>query len=115
MEKILVMLCRKLNNKTIQCQACSHYCVIAKGKSGICGVRANSNGRLKLLVYGKPCAINIDPIEKKPLYHFLPGTEILSLGTFGCNFGCGFCQNWDISQVSKEKMTEFIMEQETVF
>jgi len=54
------------------------------------------------LVYGRPCAVNIDPIEKKPLYHFLPGTEVLSIGTYGCNFGCGFCQNWDISQLAKK-------------
>jgi len=86
----------------IKCLACCHYCRLAEGKSGLCGVRVNNHGELKLLVYGRPCAVNIDPIEKKPLYHFLPGTEVLSLGTFGCNFSCGFCQNWDISQLTKK-------------
>jgi pyruvate formate lyase activating enzyme len=64
-------------------------------------VRQNIDGELFLLVYDKACAFNIDPIEKKPLFHFLPGTKILSLGTVGCNFGCDFCQNWQISQASK--------------
>lgn len=91
----------KKDKNFIKCLACSHYCTIAEGKAGICGVRENSGGELNLLVYGKPCAVHIDPIEKKPFYHFLPGTKILSLGTFGCNLGCGFCQNWDISQISR--------------
>jgi pyruvate formate lyase activating enzyme len=68
---------------------------------GICGVRQNIDSDLKLLVYGKAISANVDPIEKKPLFHFLPGTEIFSFGTIGCNFGCEFCQNWDISQASK--------------
>ena len=71
------------------------------GKTGICGVRENHNGELMLLVENKPVTVNIDPVEKKPLYHFLPGTPIFSLGTLGCNFHCGFCQNWDISQILK--------------
>lgn len=91
-------LCIKLSGQKIQCQACNHFCVIAPGKRGLCGVRENQNGQLKLLVYGKPIALNLDPIEKKPLYHFLPGTDVFSLGTVGCNFRCDFCQNWDISQ-----------------
>lgn len=95
-------LYKKLDN-FVQCLACSHSCHIAVGKIGLCGVRRNDDGVLNLLVYGKPCVVHVDPIEKKPLYHFLPGTEILSLGTFGCNFHCGFCQNWDISQMTKDK------------
>ncbi|MFA5062081.1 MAG: AmmeMemoRadiSam system radical SAM enzyme [Patescibacteria group bacterium] len=91
----------KKDKNFIKCLACSHYCKIAEGHAGICGVRENQNGELKLLVYGRPCAAHVDPIEKKPFYHFLPGTKILSLGTFGCNLGCGFCQNWDISQISR--------------
>jgi len=86
----------------IKCLACSHYCLIPAKQSGICGVRENDGGKLELLVYGRPCAVHVDPVEKKPLYHFMPGTDILSFGTFGCNFGCGFCQNWDISQVSRK-------------
>ncbi|WP_456433493.1 AmmeMemoRadiSam system radical SAM enzyme [Nitratifractor sp.] len=85
----------------IVCELCRHYCKLKEGQVGICGVNMNDGGRLKTLVYGKVSALNIDPIEKKPLYHFLPGTTALSLGTVGCNFKCPFCQNWQISQ-SKE-------------
>lgn len=94
-------LYNKLKHKTVKCTACSHYCTIAPDKTGVCGVRKNIDGDLFLLVYGWPVAVNIDPIEKKPLYHFLPGTRIFSLGTVGCNFACEFCQNWDISQTTK--------------
>ncbi|MEW5897055.1 MAG: AmmeMemoRadiSam system radical SAM enzyme, partial [Nanoarchaeota archaeon] len=93
-------LFKKEKNK-IRCLACSHKCLIPEGKRGICGVRENINGELQLLVYGKVAAVHVDPIEKKPLYHFLPGTEIYSLGTVGCNFRCSFCQNWQISQERK--------------
>lgn len=91
-------LYKKLKNDLVQCRACAHYCAIKESETGKCGVRQNVAGELQLLVYGQPVAINIDPMEKKPLYHFLPGTKILSLGTFGCNFKCAFCQNWDMSQ-----------------
>lgn len=89
---------KKLENDLIQCLACNHQCKIPEGNTGICGVRKNSGGRLELLVYGKTTGAAIDPIEKKPLYHLLPGTPIFSIGTVGCNFRCGFCQNWGISQ-----------------
>ena len=82
----------------IICTLCRHYCKLKEGQIGICGVNANEGGRLRNLVYGKVAALNIDPIEKKPLYHFFPGTKALSLGTVGCNFQCPFCQNWQISQ-----------------
>jgi pyruvate formate lyase activating enzyme len=88
----------KKKGKSIQCLACNRYCVIPKGQVGFCGVRANDKGQLNLLVHSKPCAVWIDPIEKKPLFHFLPGSRSYSLGTFGCTFSCDFCQNWDISQ-----------------
>lgn len=94
-------LYKKLSDKRVQCQTCSHYCVISPGKRGICGVRENHNGKLFSLVYGKAIACHIDPIEKKPLYHFLPGTLIYSIATVGCNFSCKWCQNWDISQAPK--------------
>lgn len=97
------MLFKKMDKKKVKCLACAHYCQIAPGSFGICGTRQNQNGELKSLVYGKMAAIHIDPIEKKPLFHFLPGTEILSFGTLGCNFRCDWCQNWDISQNSKQK------------
>ena len=82
----------------IRCLACSHKCLISEGKTGICRVRKNIKNKLYLLVYGKVASMNVDPIEKKPLYHFLPGTKAFSIGTVGCNFKCDFCQNFDISQ-----------------
>ena len=91
-------LYKKLSDKKTRCQACSHYCLIPPNQRGICGVRKNVNGKLYSLVYGKACAINIDPIEKKPFFHFLPGTYSLSIATVGCNFRCASCQNYNISQ-----------------
>ncbi len=88
----------KKSNDKIVCLLCNHYCNLKEGQIGLCGVNQNINGKLKNLVYSHPSAINIDPIEKKPLYHFLPGTLALSIGTVGCNFRCPFCQNWSISQ-----------------
>ncbi|KWX15443.1 Pyruvate-formate lyase-activating enzyme lateraltransfer candidate [Giardia duodenalis assemblage B] len=85
------------NPGSVQCTCCSHYCTIGEGKSGICGVRYNDHGELYLAVWGKPSALHIDPMEKKPLYHYYPGEAILSIGTIGCNFSCKFCQNWSIS------------------
>jgi pyruvate formate lyase activating enzyme len=87
----------------VECRLCSHRCVIAPGKSGVCGVRENRAGRLVTLVYGEVVAAHVDPIEKKPLYHFLPGSKALSIATAGCNFRCGFCQNWQISQAPRRK------------
>ncbi|PIS32051.1 AmmeMemoRadiSam system radical SAM enzyme [Candidatus Peregrinibacteria bacterium CG08_land_8_20_14_0_20_41_10] len=94
-------LYKQLEDQRVQCLACSHYCKIPEGRRGICGVRENQKGKLYLLVYGYPAAVNLDPIEKKPLFHFLPGSRIFSLGTEGCNFKCAFCQNWEISQKIK--------------
>lgn len=82
----------------IQCDLCPHACMIADGKTGLCKVRGNEGGELKALGYGFVSSAAIDPIEKKPLYHFKPGTRIFSLGGWGCNFSCAFCQNWTISQ-----------------
>jgi pyruvate formate lyase activating enzyme len=84
----------------ITCLLCRHYCRLKEDQIGICGVNQNIDNRLKNLVYNHPIALNIDPIEKKPLYHFLPSSKALSFGTVGCNFKCPFCQNWDISQKS---------------
>jgi pyruvate formate lyase activating enzyme len=99
------ILYKKEKNK-VRCLACSHKCLISEGKTGICGVRKNINEKLYLLVYGKPCAVHVDPIEKKPLYHFLPGTRTFSIGSFGCNLRCGWCQNYEISQKTKGKDKE---------
>ncbi|MCM8780690.1 MAG: AmmeMemoRadiSam system radical SAM enzyme [Candidatus Omnitrophica bacterium] len=94
----------KLDNQSVQCQLCPRRCVIPKGRRGFCGVRENINGTLYTLVYAKPVAINIDPIEKKPLFHFLPGTTAFSVATAGCNMRCKFCQNWQISQRKPEEV-----------
>ena len=91
-------LYKKLKDKRVQCQNCAHYCSILPGKKGICGVRENQDGKLYALNYGKACAIHIDPVEKKPFFHFLPGSHSLSIATVGCNFKCLSCQNYDISQ-----------------
>lgn len=81
----------------VECYLCPHYCKLKTGQTGFCRVRKNVDGKLKSLVYGKPYAVNVDPIEKKPLYHFLPGAKILSIGTAGCNLACKYCQNCDLS------------------
>ena len=91
-------LYKKLKDKKVQCQNCAHYCIILPGKRGTCGVRENIDGALYALNYGKAIACHIDPIEKKPFFHFLPGSYSLSIATVGCNFACKNCQNWDISQ-----------------
>ncbi|MBI4979351.1 MAG: AmmeMemoRadiSam system radical SAM enzyme [Spirochaetes bacterium] len=81
-----------------RCLLCPHLCRIREGADGICGVRTNHNGKIHSLIYGKVSAVAMDPVEKKPLYHFHPGEQILSLGSIGCNFKCPFCQNYHISQ-----------------
>jgi pyruvate formate lyase activating enzyme len=85
----------------VTCLLCPHECVIVNGKTGVCGVRKNVDGKLVSAVYSRAISVNIDPIEKKPLYHFYPGSEILSFGTVGCNLSCSFCQNFDISQADE--------------
>jgi len=89
---------KKLNQNKVQCKLCYHCCLINDQQTGICRVRKNIAGELFSLVYGYPAAINIDPVEKKPLFHFQPGSLSYSVGVFGCNFKCANCQNWDISQ-----------------
>lgn len=92
------LLCETLKDNLVHCFLCSHHCKISLAKFGFCGVRQNIDGILYTHVYGKPIAMHVDPIEKKPLYHFFPGSESFSIATIGCNFKCGFCQNWEISQ-----------------
>jgi pyruvate formate lyase activating enzyme len=86
----------------VVCRLCAHRCVVAPGKFGTCGVRENRGGRLVTHAYGPIIAAQVDPIEKKPLYHFLPGTTSFSIAAAGCNFRCGFCQNWEISQAPRD-------------
>lgn len=92
----------KLEKLNVKCFLCAHHCVIHDGKRGICRVRENRGGTLYSLVYGKLISMNIDPIEKKPLFHFLPASTSLSVATVGCNFKCKHCQNYDISQYPKK-------------
>jgi pyruvate formate lyase activating enzyme len=96
------MLYDKLDGQKVRCHLCGHECVIVAGKYGLCRVRRNVAGALKSLTYGVIVAMNVDPIEKKPLFHFLPGSMSLSIATAGCNFQCEFCQNWQISQSPRE-------------
>ncbi len=93
---------KKLPNKKLQCLLCPKRCIIDVNKKGNCRARKNINGKLVSLVYAKPCSIAIDPIEKKSLFHFLPGSEAYSIGTAGCNLHCQWCQNWEISQANPE-------------
>jgi len=96
------MFFEKLDDKRVKCNLCRHHCVIEDGKKGICRVRENHSGVLYSLVYRKLISENIDPIEKKPLYHFYPGTTSFSVATVGCNFKCLNCQNYEISQLPKD-------------
>ena len=93
---------KKLGQKRIECELCPKHCQVDDRERGFCGVRENHDGEYKTLVWGQPCAIHVDPIEKKPLFHFLPGTRAFSLATAGCNLECKCCQNWDISQSKPE-------------
>jgi len=96
-------LYEKLADQKIRCQTCAHACVLSPNQSGRCGVRQNQDGRLFAQNYGQAVAAQVDPIEKKPLYHFLPGTKTFSLAAAGCNFACPNCQNWQISQSTKNQ------------
>jgi len=96
-----VYLYKKLKNEKVKCQNCAHYCTIFPDGRGVCRVRENQDGKLFALNYGKIIARGVDPIEKKPLFHFLPGTKTYSIAAEGCNFRCGNCQNWRISQTIK--------------
>ncbi|MCD4738598.1 MAG: AmmeMemoRadiSam system radical SAM enzyme [Anaerolineae bacterium] len=103
-------LVRQLPEQAVQCRVCEHYCTLAPGGWGQCGVHINRGGTLYLTVYGEAIAAHIDPIEKKPLFHFLPAAEAFSIGTYGCNFSCRWCQNWQISQVRQRQPAENLSE-----
>ena len=92
-----------LSEQRVKCNLCSHRCIIKHGRRGLCGVRANNNGCLETLVFGRIIARNIDPIEKKPLFHLMPGSLSYSIATVGCNFKCRFCQNADIAQMPSDR------------
>lgn len=97
------LLQEKLDDQKVRCHLCGHRCLIGMGKRGICGVRENRDGVLETLVFGKLIAKNIDPIEKKPLFHLIPGSLSYSIATVGCNFKCRFCQNADIAQMPSDR------------
>lgn len=89
---------KKLDKNQVQCRLCHHNCVIPAGKTSLCRTRVNRKGALYSRVYNRPAAVAVDPVEKEPLYHFLPGSGMLCIGTTGCNFSCKYCQNWQLSQ-----------------
>ena len=105
---------RQLDEERVECLLCPHHCRISDGKTGICRSRRNRGGTLISEVYAKPCALAIDPIEKKPLYHFHPGTTCLSLACTGCNFRCLNCQNYDISQASPSDVNHYELSPEDI-
>ena len=105
---------QRLEDEKVQCLLCPHRCRIVDGKTGICRSRRNHHGKLVSEVYARPCAIAIDPIEKKPLYHFHPGTTCLSIACTGCNFRCLNCQNHDISQAAPDEVDHYELQPEDV-
>ncbi|ATB68164.1 ammeMemoRadiSam system, radical SAM enzyme [Sulfurospirillum diekertiae] len=104
----------KTEGSRLVCLLCAHYCHLKEGQIGICGVNQHVDGTIKNLVYGHPVAMHIDPVEKKPLYHFLPDTRAFSIGTIGCNFKCPFCQNWSISQEKSLHVKEYFAPQQII-
>jgi len=103
---------QKLDDNNVQCELCPRNCFIRLGQRGFCEVRENQEGILYSLVYAQPCSLHIDPIEKKPLFHFLPGSQAFSLATVGCNLKCKFCQNWQISQARPEDVNSISLSPE---
>jgi pyruvate formate lyase activating enzyme len=104
MDKVLAKWCEPTEGDKILCTLCPRYCKIGDGQPGFCFIRQNHDGKLYTIGYGRPTGFAIDPIEKKPLNHFLPGSEILSFGTAGCNLGCKFCQNWSMSKAKLDDL-----------
>ncbi len=97
------MLYQKLADQKVQCGLCNHHCLIGDGKKGVCGVRENQGGTLYTLVYRRLISRNVDPVEKKPMFHFAPGSRSFSIAAVGCNFHCDFCQNYEISQMPRDE------------
>ncbi len=105
---------KKLPQKRVECQLCPKLCRVDDTERGFCGVRENVGGEYRTLVYGRPCAMNVDPIEKKPFFHVLPGSATFSLATAGCNMDCKACQNWQISQSRPEQVRSYDLPPEKV-
>ena len=105
----------KADKNRLRCLLCQHYCLLKEDQVGICGINKNiDNKKIECLAYGYPKAINIDPIEKKPLYHFLPNSKSFSIGTNGCNFRCSFCQNWQLSQTKTVQKNRYFSPKDIV-
>jgi pyruvate formate lyase activating enzyme len=105
---------KKLEHKEIQCELCPRECKVGDKERGYCGCRENQGGTYYTLVHSYPCSAHVDPIEKKPLFHFLPGTLAFSIATAGCNLNCKFCQNWEISQVRPEQVRTYHLPPEDI-
>jgi pyruvate formate lyase activating enzyme len=110
----VAMFWEKGEDKTVACQLCPRHCIIPEGRRGFCRARENRGGTLYSVVYGRPCSFALDPIEKAPFYHFLPGSQRLSVATAGCNQTCKYCQNWEISQASVEDLRNFDLSPDSV-
>jgi len=104
----------KLPGRRVKCTLCPRECQVDDMERGYCGVRENRGGEYYTLVFGRPCTMHVDPVEKKPLFHFLPGSQIFSLATVGCNVNCKFCQNWQISQIRPEQEKSYDAPPETI-
>jgi pyruvate formate lyase activating enzyme len=102
---VKAMYYKKLEGKGVECELCPRHCLVTDLERGYCGVRENQGGEYYTLVHSRACSMNVDPIEKKPFFHFHPGTAAFSIATAGCNVNCKFCQNWDISQVRPEQVS----------
>jgi pyruvate formate lyase activating enzyme len=98
---------KKLEGQQVECLLCPHFCVLKEGQTGVCRTRENVGGTLYSNAFGNPCSVAVDPIEKKPLFHFLPGSRILSIATAGCNLRCQNCQNWSISQMPPSEVPAY--------
>jgi len=108
------MFYQKLEDNKVWCQLCPRRCIISEGKRGFCRVRENREGKLYTLVYGKPCSVNVGPIEKAPFYHFIPGHRRLCLATVSCNLRCKFCHNWQISQAAPGEVRKYNLSPEEI-
>ncbi|MCK5519620.1 MAG: AmmeMemoRadiSam system radical SAM enzyme [Candidatus Marinimicrobia bacterium] len=108
MQKVQLAKFWEQKESGLHCYLCPHDCVLKNGQTGLCGVRKNEGNKLLSLNYARPAAMSVDPMEKKPLYHFLPGTSVFSIGTSGCNLSCKFCQNWELSKESSVSDYELV-------
>lgn len=114
LSKVEARYYKKHPDQEIECLLCPRFCKLGNKERGYCGVRENMDGSYYTLVYGKACSVNVDPIEKKPFFHFLPSTNAFSIATAGCNVNCKFCQNWEISQVRPEQVQHYDLPPATV-